>query len=61
MTKAGLLYHDMSQLLKNKNNAHIMANYSRFAIPQAEESKKQYTACDLKRDDRARLFYNITD
>ena len=36
MTKDGLFYHDMMHLLKNKNNAHIMVNYSQSPIPQVK-------------------------
>ena len=41
MTKAGLFYHVMMNLLKNKKNTHIMVNDSRYPIPQLEEKKKQ--------------------
>ena len=50
MTKAGILYHNMRYLLKNKN-AHTMVNDSRFLIPQVEQKNKQYTSGDLKRAD----------
>ena len=50
MTNSGLFCHDMRQLLKNKNNAHTMVNNSRSPIPQVDEKKKQYIACDVNRD-----------
>ena len=59
MTKAGLFYHDMVHLLKNKY-AHIMVNNSHSPIPQVQDKKKRYTACDIKRADRARQLQNIT-
>ena len=34
MTKAGIFYHNMRHLLKNKNNAHIIVNNSRSPILQ---------------------------
>ena len=40
MSKAGLFYHNMRHLLKNKNNAHIMLNDSRLPIPQVDKKKK---------------------
>ena len=58
INKAGLFYHNMRLLIKNKS-AHIMVNYSRSPIPQVEEKKKQYNACDVKRYDCARLFQHI--
>ena len=54
-TKAGIFYHDMRNLLKNKN-AQIMKNDSRSSIPQVEEEKKKYTDRDVNRDDHARRF-----
>ena len=36
-----------------------MVKDSHSSIPQVEEKKKQYTACDLKRGDCAILFQNI--
>ena len=39
MTKAGLLYHDINHLLKNKD-AQIMVNESRSTIPQVNDKKK---------------------
>ena len=50
----------MIQLLKNKNNAHIIVNNSRSPIPQVEEKKKQYTARDVNMDDWARKLHRIT-
>ena len=35
MTKAGLFYHVMIHLLKNKKNTHIMVNDSRHPIPKS--------------------------
>ena len=37
-----------------------MVNDSRSPIPQVEEKKKQYTACDVKRDGHARRLQHIT-
>ena len=48
----------MIDLLKNKNNTHIIANNSHSPIPQAEEKNKQYTTRDTKRE---RQFQHITD
>ena len=59
MTKAGLFYHNMRHLLKNKKNSHIVLNKSWYPIPQAKERRKQYTAHDVNRDDCAKLFQNI--
>ena len=47
MTKAGLLYHDIRHLLKNKD-AHIMVNDSRSPIPQAKDKKKGYINHNIK-------------
>ena len=58
-TKAGIFYHNMRNLLKNKN-AQIMENNSRSSIPQVEEEKKKYTDRDVNRDDHARRFQHIT-
>ena len=60
MTKDGLLYHDTRHLIKNKNNAHTMVNYSHSSIPQFEEKKKHYTSHNVKRADSARKFQHIT-
>ena len=60
MTKASLFSQDRSHILKNKNNTHIMLNYSRSLIPQLEENKEQYTTCDTNKADRKRLLQNIT-
>ena len=49
----------MSHLLENKY-VHIMVNYSRSSIPQVEDKTKGYTSRDIKRDNRARRFQNIT-
>ena len=43
MTKAGLFYHDISQILNNKD-VHIMVNDSHSTIPQVQENKERYTA-----------------
>ena len=59
MTKAGLFYHDMRQLLKNKD-AHILANESHSPIPQVQDKKERYISRDIKRADRARRFQHIT-
>ena len=53
MTKAGLFYHDIRYLLKNKD-AHIMVNDSHSPIPQVTDKKERYSACDIKRADCAR-------
>ena len=37
-----------------------MVNDSRSPIPQVEEKKRQYTDRDIRRDDWARGFQNIT-
>ena len=58
-TKAGLIYHDMRHLLKNKDT-HIMMNDSHYPIPQVKYKKKGYTNRDIKRADRARQFHHIT-
>ena len=60
ITKSGIFYHNMGHLLKNKNSMHIMVNGSRSPIPQVEENNKQYNACDVNNDDRARQFQHIT-
>ena len=57
--KAGLFYHDMRHLLKNKD-AHILVNDSHSPIPQVQDKKERYTARDIKRADCARLFQHIT-
>ena len=59
ITKAGMFYHDMRNLLKNKD-AHIMVNNSHSPIPQVQYNKVIYTAHDIKRADRARQFQHIT-
>ena len=46
MTKAGLFYHDMRKLLKNKDS-RILANKSHYPIPQVKDKKKIYTARDI--------------
>ena len=58
MTKAGLFYHNITHLLKNKN-VHIMVNYSCSAIPQVEGKINRYTAHDVKRADLSRKFHKI--
>ena len=60
MTKDGLFYHDMSHLLKNKNNSHIMGNDSRSPIPQVEEKNKQYTYRDVNRGYWKIIFQHIS-
>ena len=50
----------MKKLLKNKKNAHIPMNDSHSPMPQVEKKKKQYTTCDIKREDHARWFQHIT-
>ena len=50
----------MGHLLKNKKSMHIMVNGSRSPIPQVERNNKQYNACDVNNDDRARQFQHIT-
>ena len=47
MTKAGMLYNDMRNLLRNKY-AHIMANDSRYSIPQVKDKRKGYTNRNIK-------------
>ena len=59
MTKAGLFYHDMRNLLNNKD-AHIMMNDSYSPIAQVQYKNKRYTARNIKRADRARQSQNIT-
>ena len=59
MTKAGLFYHDMRNLLKNKD-AHILVNDSHSPIPQVQDKKERYTACYIKHADCARRFQHIT-
>ena len=59
MTKAGLLYHDIRHLLKNKD-AHIMVNDLHSPIPQVQDNKKGYTARNIKRANRVRRFQYIT-
>ena len=44
----------------NGYSMHIIFNYSRSLVPQLEESKKHYTAHDVKRSDHARQFQHIT-
>ena len=46
MTKAGLFYHDIRYLLKNKD-AHILVNDSHSPIPQVQDKKERYTARDI--------------
>ena len=58
MTKAGLFYYDIRKLLNNKD-AHIMVNDLHSPIPQVNDKKERYTACDIKRDDRARQSHHI--
>ena len=60
MKKAGLSYHDIRHLLKNKKNAHIMVNNLLSPIPKVEGKKKQYTARDINRDDRSSQLQYIT-
>ena len=59
MTKAGLFYHDMRHLLKNKD-AHILMNDSHYPIPQVQDKKERYTARNIKRADLARRLQHIT-
>ena len=59
ITKAGIFYHDMRHLLKNKDT-HILVNDSHSSIPQVKDKKERYTARDIKRADRARRFQHIT-
>ena len=59
MTKAGLFYYFMRNLLKNKD-AHILVNDSNSPIPQVQDKKERYTARDIKCADRARQFQHIT-
>ena len=59
MTKAGMFYHDMRHLIKNKES-HILVNDSHSPIPQVKDNKEIYTTRDIKRADRARRFQNIT-
>ena len=59
MTKAGLFYHDMRHLLKNKD-VHILVNNSHSPIPQVQDKTEKYTAHDIKRADHARRFQHIT-
>ena len=59
MTKDGLFYPDMRNLLKNKD-AHIMVNNSHSPILQVQDNKKRYTTCDIKRTDCARRFQHTT-
>ena len=59
MNKAGLFYHDMRHLLKNKDT-HIFMNDSHYPIPQVQDKKERYTAHNIKRADRARRFKHIT-
>ena len=50
----------MRYLLKN-NNTHLMVNDSHSPILQVHGKNKRYTTLDIKLDDRARQFQNITD
>ena len=59
MAKAGLFYHNMRQLLKNKN-MYIIVSYSLSPIPQVEEQKKWYTVFDVNIANRESQFQNIT-
>ena len=59
MTKAGLFYHDMGHLLKNKY-VHILVNDSHSPITQVKDKKERYTTRDIKRADRSRQFQHIT-
>ena len=59
MTKAGLFYHDMRYLLKNKG-VHIMVNDLHYSIPQVQDKKKGYTVRDIRKAYRARQFQHIT-
>ena len=59
MTKAGLFYHGMSHLLKNKDT-YIIVNDLHSPIPQVQDKMKGYTARDIKRADCARQFKHIT-
>ena len=59
MTKAGLFYHDMRHLLKNRE-FHIMVNGSHSPIPQVQYKKKRYTSHNIRRADRARQIQHIT-
>ena len=59
MTKAGLFYHDIRHLLKNKY-AHILVNDSHSPITQVQDKKERYTARDIKRACCARRFQHIT-
>ena len=53
-----MFYHDMRQLIKNKD-AHIMVNNSHSPIPQVQDKKKIYTTPNIKRADCARWFQHI--
>ena len=57
MTKAGLFYHNMRQIIKNRQNAHILMKYSCYPVLPLEKNNKQYTARDVKRADRTRRFH----
>ena len=60
MTKAGLFYHNIMHLLKNKKNTHIRVSDSPPPpIQQEEDNKKHYTICDVNMADCARLFHHI--
>ena len=59
MTQAGLFYHNMRHLIKNKNT-QITVNESQFPIPQMEEKKKRYSAHDVNRAYCARKFRHTT-
>ena len=59
MTKAGLFYHDIRRLLKNKDS-HIMVNDSHSPIPQVQDKDKIYISHDIKWANRSRRFQHIT-
>ena len=60
MTNAGLFYHDIKHLIKNKST-QIMVNKSRSPLTQIKKNNKQYTVRDVMRADRTMGFQNITD
>ena len=60
INKDGIFYHGMRHLIQNKKNAEIMVNDSCHPIPQVDENKKQYIACDVKSSDSTRRLQNIT-
>ena len=60
ITKAFLFYHNMTHLIKYKNNAHIMVNDSRSSIQKLEEKNKPHTTHNVKSSDLERWFQHIT-